>query len=513
MCGIAAIVEADKSPVVMSRAEMEARLVRMLAAIRHRGDPFNFAETHVDEKFALGMNRLAIVDREHGRQPVTDASGRYFCILNGEIYNYRDLRSELVEKGYPFETETDTETLLYAYIEWGREFIDRLDGIFAFVIYDSGEGRLFVARDHIGIKPLYYALSGGYLHLASEKKCFIGMDILYEDFPPGHFYEDGRLHAYREYRAEPKAVSSEAEAIRRCRHVIEEAVRSQVRTDLPLAVVFSGGLDSTIMLHLARKHHPDVTAFSIGTAGSSDLEFARRYCAELGIRHIVTEVSGDQVERTVERAVYRGECFEPVDISDMVVMSIVYASIAAHGFKVAIAGDGSDELFAGYDLFRLVEDPYALTEYRLRNLHRTDLQRTDRSSMAHSVESRVPFLADAVIRFACSVPFDLKVRNGVEKYILREAFRGDMPDYMLDRPKIRMPEGIGINDVVFNRLKDLGQGEFQPGDEFVVDSPQVLSGLRLYRGYGYNPPARRYKTVGLDYFAGGYFRFGADGGA
>jgi asparagine synthase (glutamine-hydrolysing) len=508
MCGIAGIVARNgRDETAAGSAAMEGVLLKMLAPIRHRGDPFHFAERAVTARAAIGTNRLAIVDRAHGTQPVFDATGRFAAVVNGEIYNHASLRSELRDLGVTFSSESDTEVFLQAYLRWGPAFVHRVEGMFGAVIVDMLTQDVFAARDHVGIKPLYFARDPEHLYFASERKSFIELGVLPEELPPGSYFANGRIEAYCDYRMEDDGALTERDAIAECRDAVDRAVRSHVATDLPIAVLFSGGLDSTIVLHLAHKHHRQVTAFSVGTPDSADVECARRYCHERGIPHVVTEISRAQNARTIPRAIYYGEFFEPVDISDMVVMSTVYATIAAHGFKVALTGDGSDEIFAGYDLFQQVDNPNALGEYRLKNLFRTDLQRTDRSSMSYSVESRVPLLAENVVRLGCRIPYSLKVRHGVEKYVLREAFRQEIPAYLLDRPKIRMPEGIGIRDDVFRALPTFGTDGPDLHPDFTIDSPQVEIAARMYGAFGYPLPTRRFKAVGKDYFPGGYFDF------
>lgn len=502
MCGIAAII----APKSMTSQTMEASLLQMLGNIRHRGDTFHFAERAVLGSAALGANRLAIVAAESAQQPVFDPSTGYYLIMNGEIYNYRELREDLRALGHTFRTGGDTEVVLKAYIEWGANAVERLDGIFAFVAYNDVTGQVFAVRDHVGIKPLYYVVEGDVVMFGSERKCFLGICGGVRDFPPGSYFADGELFSYVKFSAATEPVRlDEGAAIARCRALLDAAVRKQVATHLPIAVVFSGGLDSTVILHLATKHHKDVSAFSIGTESSPDLEFARRYCTELGVPHVVLPFSKEQAVRTIPDAIFDGELFEPIDISDMVNMSAVYSAIRANGFKIALSGDGSDEIFAGYDLFKQVDNPAELTTYRLNNLYRTDLQRTDRSSMKHSVECRVPFLDRELLSFAMELPFDLKVRNGIEKYILREAFRSEIPGYMIDRPKIRMPEGIGIDDHVFNAV---GEGNaYVGGPDLLIDSPQAASSIAQYVRFGYDAPAKRNKLQEWDYFPGGYFPF------
>lgn len=526
MCGIAAILPLAATPDLPPPVDPAAALMRMLGALRHRGDSWNFAEhlllpvRRVQGRRAqgreaqgaggaMGTNRLAIVDRAHGRQPVVDPASGRLIVMNGEIYNHEELRAELEAGGHHFRTASDTETVLAAFGAWGPACVDRLDGIFAFVIHDPATGSSFAARDHLGIKPLYMATAGGWVAFASERKAFIGLIAGVTELAPGHVWADGRISRYAGFQAAHDPAVIGPDPVGRCRALLDAAVRRQVQTDLPLAVIFSGGLDSTILLHLATRHHPDVTAFSVGTEDSEDLAFARAFCAERGIRHIVTGFAPEMIPRRIRGAIFDGEFFEPVDISDMISMSAVHAAVRANGFKVAIAGDGADELFAGYDMFRTAADPYALTTYRVGNLHRTDLQRTDRASMTHSVECRVPFLDRALVDFAMALPFDLKLRGGVEKWILREAFRGEIADVMIDRPKIRMPEGIGIRDRIFRHLAHDRPGRELTLPPVTIDTPQVRNALLHYLDFGFDAPASRYKSVGTDYAPGGYFRFDA----
>lgn len=505
MCGIAAVFSKQTSNIV--EPHLDRLLIEMLGHIRHRGDTCRFAERLNLGDAAMGTNRLAIVDREHAQQPVKDPDTGLTIVMNGEIYNHGQLREELRSLGHTFASEGDAEVALQAYQCWGPESVKRLDGIFGFVIYDPMTKAVFAARDHIGIKPLYLASFEHTFAFASEKKCFLGHGGDVTELRPGHYWFGGKQHVYHSFKADPKR-RSEAEAISICRDLLDDAVRRQVATDLPIAVVFSGGLDSTIILHLATKYHGDVTAFSLGTDTSPDLVFAKRFCKERGIPHRVIPFHVDRIPRTIPKAIFDGEFFEPVDISDMVSMSTIFAAIGSEGFKIALSGDGSDEIFAGYDMFKTEADPYALTTYRVNNLHLADLQRVDRSSMINAVECRVPLLDKQLMDFALSLPIDLKIRGDVEKYVLREAFRDALPDYMVDRPKIRMPEGIGIQDDVFQelgRLDPIGSNGLLEG--VLLDSDQVANALSRYLAFGFPQPPKRVKRAGLDYHQGGYFAF------
>jgi asparagine synthase (glutamine-hydrolysing) len=508
MCGIAGVFTRHTDQELLGSSDQ--LLISMLGQIRHRGDTYHFAERISFDGGAMGTNRLAIVDRQHARQPYTDESLGLHIVMNGEIYNHQELRHKLQELGHDFSTESDTEVVLRAFVEWKHMALEKLNGIFGFVIYDSKRKSIFAGRDHIGIKPLYFSDLCDVTAFGSERKCFLGLNCEVSEVLPGHYWLDGKQYMYKQFAAAPAEQDAE-HAIARCRMLLDAAVRRQVATDLPIAVVFSGGLDSTIILHLATKYHADVTAFSLGTDTSSDLEFARQFCQEYSIPHRVIPFQLDRIPRSITNAIFNGELFEPVDISDMVAMSAIFAAIRSEGFKIALSGDGSDEIFAGYDLFKSAKDPYALTSYRVNNLYRTDLQRVDRSSMSNTVECRVPFLDRDLMDFALTLPIDLKIRKNVEKYVLREAFRTELPAYMVDRPKIRMPEGIGIRDSVFSAISDLPTIEHKNSmNGILIDSDQIANAISYYTAFGFPQPQNRFKQSGLDYHSGGYFEFSSE---
>ncbi|HVR95065.1 MAG TPA: asparagine synthase-related protein [Thermoanaerobaculia bacterium] len=505
MCGIAALIHSHRR--YAGHQVSTDRLLKMLRPIAYRGDAEHFGETAVFEDAALGTNRLAIVGREDGRQPVSDAGWRVWAVLNGEIYNFQSLKQRLVEAGRVFRTRTDTEVLVHGYLEWGPErLLQELDGMFAFVLYDRMNGSFLAARDHIGIKPLYYAVVDGTWFFASEQKCLMPFACEIMTLAPGHYILDGEVRCYHRYSDEPLDLP-EREMVQRFRELFEEAVRKRVQTDLPVAVTFSGGIDSTVVLHLARKYHPDVTAFTIGFEGASDIGVAERFCKDFSIPHHIAYLSEREMIEALPRVVYEAEFFEGIDVMDTCVGHYVYREIRRHGIKVALCGEGSDEVLAGYDLFREHSDKAALMKYRVANLHRTDLQRVDRSSMMSSVEARVPFLDKDFLGFAYRVPMDLKLRDGVEKWILREAFRGEIPDYVLFRRKVRMPDGTGLQNRLYNHAQ---QGAPLPDDAvraLGIRTPQEAFFLKHYLDAGFPLPHERFRRPVYDFSEHGYFNF------
>ncbi|CAM5280008.1 hypothetical protein ADK47_18690 [Streptomyces rimosus subsp. rimosus] len=506
MCGIAV----ELRPRTPGEVPV-ARIGKMLAEIAHRGDPENAGGARGLPGAALGCNRLAIVDRESAIQPMTDSTGTLWVAFNGEIYNHAALRRELRRLGHTVRTGSDTEILLHGYREWGRDLPARLDGMFAFVVYDVARRAYLAARDRFGVKPLYRATDGDAEYFASEMKCFLPFGLTPEIFPAGHWTDGRTTVRYHEEPERPPA-GTDRSLVAEFGHLLDEAVRKRVDTDLPIGVIYSGGLDSASVLALAARHHPDVTAISVGFPGSSDLAFAVRSCADLGIRHVVRHLSLDGLVRDLPKRVREAETFETVDIMDASVMAPAFETAAELGLKVALVGDGSDELLAGYDLFREHPDPVELMRYRVGNLHRTDLQRVDRVAMHRTVEARVPFLDRDLADFAWRLPMDVKYRDGTEKWVLREAMAGILPPYLARRPKIRMPEGTGLLYQLLEHVK--GQWPHRaPGRHpelrrrIGLDQPDAAYLLELYLEHGYPLPRSRHKRPGWDFAPHGYFAF------
>jgi asparagine synthase (glutamine-hydrolysing) len=510
MCGIAAIIQRTTTIDTAAGQKRAEHLTEMLARIKTRGDAENFAEIATGPGYALGTNRLAIVDRAHGRQPLRDASGDVSVVFNGEIYNYLALRAELETQGYVFATHSDTEVLLHGYQHWGDALCQRLDGMFAFVVVDARHGRLLAARDHIGIKPIYYAQEEDRWLFASEQKSILPWSKNVQTVLPGTFVrETGAVTRYFDLGAAPRTAHNGAitQLSGALRELLATAVKNHVQTDLPIAVMFSGGIDSTVVLHFARQYHHDVTAVTVGLEGAADIDVARRYCAEHDVRHVVRHFTEEELIRRVPAAVRGGEFFEAIDVIDTAIASFAYEAVQELGIKVALCGEGSDEILAGYDLFRKHPHPVALTEYRVGNLHRTDLQRVDRAAMMHSVEARVPFLDRDVLRFAYGLPLNVKLRDGIEKWILREAVRDLLPAYIADRPKVRMPDGSGVKNVLIAHAEREAARRPLALDAPLFDTPQARFFLAQYLEAGFPLPTERHRRKGFDYSETGYFEF------
>jgi asparagine synthase (glutamine-hydrolysing) len=445
MCGIAMIV---------GRGADRALFGKMLASLAPRGE---VEETHCDAALLAGTQRLRIVDRERAVQPWLSPDGRWLLCYNGEIFNYRHLRAELMGLAREFRSESDTELVLEAFLQWGDDAVGRFRGEFAFAITDRDSGWTYLARDPVGVKPLYWSSRDGRLHVASEVKALVPVAAPVSEVPPGHHgwgapWDPPALAPYvdltspREDRTE---IEDPAEAAKVLRLAVEDSIRVRVDTDLTVGVVLSGGLDSSIVLTYVREMHPDCVALTIGAPDSDDLVFARRLCAHLGVQHeVITVRPSDIGTADIREAIRLSELTEYGDIINAVVSVPLFARARALGLKVVLTGDGSDELFGGYSMYDRIGPAKSrrLFEHMIANLHRTELQRVDRVSMGQGVEARVPYLDPAMVELAMRLPVSLKVRAGQEKWIMRQAFADMLPDYITARPKNPMSHSSGLHE-------------------------------------------------------------------
>jgi len=447
MCGIALIAGAEPDAGLFDR---------MLRAVAARGES---EETACDSRLLAGVQRLKITDRERAVQPWRSTDGRWLLCYNGEIFNYRQLRTELIGRGRWFRTDSDTELVLAAFGEWGERAVDRFRGEFALAIADRTAGRIYLARDPVGVKPLYWSWSDGRLHVASEVKALVPVGSPVSEVPPGHHgWADVARSAGPVLRPyfdltrlgeDQPPIEDPAEAAKALRLAVEDSIRVRVDTDLTVGVILSGGLDSSIVLANVQAMHPDCVALTIGADGSDDLRFSRRLCAEFGVRHEVIHVKPRDIRAADIRAAIRmSELTEYGDIINAVVSVPLFARAHQLGLKVVLTGDGSDELFGGYPMYKRAgaAASHRLFLHMIANLHRTELQRVDRVSMGNGVEARVPYLDPDVVELAMRLPLDLKVRDGQEKWIMRQAFADVLPEYILQRPKNPMSHSSGLHE-------------------------------------------------------------------
>lgn len=440
MCGIALIIGKNAK-------DKSEEMVQMINSISHRGE---VTESYIENDLLVYARRLKIVDREKAIQPVFNLDKSKCIVFNGEIFNHHLLRNEL-SNGYSFQTQSDTEVVLAAYEKWGSNCLSHLRGQYAFSIVDIKQQTVIMARDEIGIVPLYYAKYKDLIYIASEIKALIFLKITINTVPPGSFIDENQMvHTIFAPLHSIKYTDSDL-FIKELRTTICESVKEQVDVDMPIGVIYSGGLDSSIVLSEALKCHSNVTAYTIGTENSEDLRISIQFCKEKKIKHVVIKLDRNSFKiADVEKAIMISELTEYGDVINAVITLRLFKQIHEDGIKVVLCGDGSDELFGGYSMYsKIVNETYEkLYNYKLLNLNRTELQRVDRCSMAFSVESRVPFLDKRLVQMAQSIPSLWKINDGIEKWCVRQAFKNDLPDYIINRKKNPLSHSSGLHEWV-----------------------------------------------------------------
>ncbi|HOK53398.1 MAG TPA: asparagine synthase B [Armatimonadota bacterium] len=414
----------------------------MIERLKHRGP--DDCGTYCCGEAALGHTRLSILDVAGGKQPIFNEDSSACIVFNGKIYNYQKLREQLSNR-HRFITNTDTEVILHLFEDVGEECVRHLDGMFSFAIYDDKRG-LMLARDPLGIKPLYIAQDGDSLYFASEMKALMDVVPDFDEFPAGHCYITG--NGRNKYFSMPKGCSipmTADEARVGIRNYLEKAVVKRLMSDVPIGVFLSGGLDSSIIAAIAVKHKPGIHTFSVGMEDSEDRKYALMVSDYLGTEHHEKVYTLDDMLNALPDVIYYLESYDAALVRSAV-PNYFLAKLASQYVKVVLSGEGADELFSGYHYLKeinrseLNQELLEITEA----LHNTNLQRCDRMTMAHGIEGRVPFLDVDLLRFSATIPVDLKLGpDDTEKWILREAFKGRLPDEIVYRRKSKFSEGAG----------------------------------------------------------------------
>ena len=447
MCGIVAIHDPAGSHPELGE--------RMLERLRHRGPDGSGSRT-VGATW-LGHTRLAIVDLADGAQPLGSDDG-HWVVANGEIYNHDDLRADADRV---FRTRSDSEAALAAAADGSDADLAELRGMYAFVVAHD-DGSVVAVRDPLGVKPLYWASEGSMTVFASELGAFdAAMRPYVEEFPPGHRWTpESGLVRFRTLRRHHSPVESRDDAIEAIRSSVVASVRQRMMGDVPVGVFLSGGLDSSlvaaVMARYADPARGPIHSFSAGTKDSTDLAAARRVAEHLGLEHHERVFGPDEVVDVLPEVVACMESYEPSLVRSGV-PNYLLAELASQTVKVVLTGEGADELFAGYDHLRSI-DQQELAEELIRSvegLHNLNLQRCDRVTMAHGLEARVPFLDRSLVYLAQRIPIEwmLPREHGQEKALLREAFAGWLPDDILWRPKEQFGDGSGMADVMLREAQ------------------------------------------------------------
>ncbi len=444
---------------------------------RHRGP--DWSGVHADDGAILVHERLAIVDPAGGSQPIRSEDGQLVLAVNGEIYNHRELEAGLMQR-YAFQTGSDCEVINALYRESDpADFLDRLNGIFAFALWDRERGRVLIARDPIGVCPLYWGHDReGRLCVASEMKALAGMCADVAQFPPGHYYDSALLgdegsganSALRRYYTRPWRDYAATEGVQVSAHDLREAfeaaVHRQLMSDVPYGVLLSGGLDSSLVAAVAARYArhrvedddrseawwPRLHSFAIGLEGSPDLAAAEIAAKALGTVHHDFTYTLEEGLDALPEVIRHIETYDVTTIRASTPMYLLARRIKAMGVKMVLSGEGSDEVFGGYLYFHKAPDArefHAETVRKLDALHNYDCLRANKSMMAWGVEPRVPFLDVEFLDVAMRMDAAHKMvdrahpKRRMEKAVLREAFAGYLPDEILWRQKEQFSDGVG----------------------------------------------------------------------
>ena len=424
----------------------------MLDEMVHRGPDAAGEKVFKSVPGMFGHRRLSIMDPEGGNQPINNENQSMSIIANGEIYNFPELYRTL-SSSHRFKTKSDTETVLHLFEDLGPGLVEKLEGMYAFAIADGCN--LFVARDPVGIKPLYYSEGEDGFYFASELKPLSKLPGKVHEFPPGTYYHSG--HGFKTFYSVPEMATSREPVdilTGKLRNILEKVVDSHLMSDVPLGVFLSGGLDSSITTALSRKiiGRP-IHSFSVGIEGCPDLESARMLSRYLDTIHHEYLITVDEVMAELPQIIYFLESYDQ-DLVRSAIPTYFTARLAKEHVKVVLSGEGADELFAGYSYYKNYNGNDKILQSELRRsvstLHNINLQRVDRLTMAHSIEARVPFLDKEMIEVGLSIPSEYKLRGNppVEKWILRKAVEDLLPESITWRKKEQFDEGSGIIDFI-----------------------------------------------------------------
>ncbi|HNX95248.1 MAG TPA: asparagine synthase B [Holophaga sp.] len=457
MCGIACILDIHGDP-----KELRERAVAMARRLRHRGP--DWSGVYADDHAVLAHERLSIVDVEHGAQPLTNHAEDIVLAVNGEIYNHKALRAEFPE--YAFKTNSDCEVLIPLYERHGVDFLNKLSGIFAFVLYDKRTDNFVVGRDPIGVIPLYYGRDeNGNLHVASEMKSLIGICRHIEDFPAGHYLAKGMDKPVKYYNPawrDYEAVKDKALEIPTLKAALEKAVHQQLMCDVPYGVLISGGLDSSVISAITQRYAPNrveegdqtqawwprLHSFAVGLEGSPDLAMARKVAAAIGTVHHEVLFTVQEGLDALRDVIYHIETYDVTTIRASTPMFLMARRIKAMGIKMVLSGEGADEVFGGYLYFHKAPNAKELHEETVRKLdalYKYDCLRANKTMAAWGIEARVPFLDRDFLDMAMSFnPAEKMVgERKIEKYPLRKAFEDYLPSEVVWRQKEQFSDGVG----------------------------------------------------------------------
>lgn len=460
MCGIVGILNVNSQT-----QELRTKALRMSQKIRHRGP--DWSGIYSGGSAILAHERLSIVDPESGGQPLYAPDRQQVLAVNGEIYNHQDIRKSYSGR-YEFQTGSDCEVILALYRDKGINFLEDLSGIFAFVLYDESEDAFLIARDPIGVIPLYIGYDAdGTVYVASELKALEGNCERYEPFLPGHYYwskTPGMRRYYQRDWMEYDAVKENGGDAASIRSALEDAVKRQLMSDVPYGVLLSGGLDSSVISAIAEKYSemrieddsrskaywPRLHSFAVGLKGAPDLAKAKIVADHIGTVHHEINYTIQEGLDALRDVIYYIETYDVTTVRASTPMYLLARVIKSMGIKMVLSGEGADEIFGGYLYFHKAPDAQAFHEETVRKLsklHQYDCLRANKSLSAWGVEGRVPFLDKEFLDVAMRLNPTNKLCPGttIEKRIVREAFADMLPSEVAWRQKEQFSDGVGYS--------------------------------------------------------------------
>ena len=475
--------------------DLRPKILNMSKLVRHRGP--DWSGIFSCENAIMAHERLAIVDPKSGNQPLYSKDKRYVLAANGEIYNHKYLRSQLKDN-YDFQTDSDCEIILALYNEKGEDFLDDLNGIYAFALYDSYKNEFFIARDHMGIIPLYNGWdTNGSFYVASELKALEGVCNKIELFPPGYYLYSKDKKKTRWYSREWMNfdnIKDNKTDIKKIHDSLYKAVKRQLMSDVPYGVLLSGGLDSSVTSALAKilsesekiDSHKSVLlnnlhSFSVGLKGSPDLDAAKKVASFIGTVHHEIVFTIQEGLDAIRDVIYHLETYDVTTVRASTPMYLMARTIKSMGIKMVLSGEGADELFGGYLYFHKApsaKEFHDETVRKLNKLHQYDCLRANKSLAAWGIEGRVPFLDKEFIDVAMTInPKDKMINSErIEKWVVRKAFENYLPESVLWRQKEQFSDGVGYNwiDTLKNKVNlEISDEMFnQAKNRFPIQPPQ-----------------------------------------
>ena len=524
MCGITAIFN-----IKAQTPELRTKALSMSKKIRHRGP--DWSGIYCGGSAILCHERLSIVDPQSGGQPLYSPDRKQILAVNGEIYNHRDIRTRYAGR-YDFQTGSDCEVILALYRDKGIGFLEELNGIFAFALYDEEKDAFLIARDPIGVIPLYIGRDKeGHVYCASELKALEGFCDTYEPFLPGHYYwsRDGKMTRWysRDWMSfdavkdnytpqagnhaiVPATEDSYATQVKAVHDALEDAVRRQLMSDVPYGVLLSGGLDSSVISAVARQFAsrrietdgqkeawwPQLHSFAVGLKGAPDLAKAREVAGHIGTVHHEINYTIQEGLDAVRDVIYYIETYDVTTVRASTPMYLLARVIKSMGIKMVLSGEGADEVFGGYLYFHKAPDARAFHEETVRKLsklHLYDCLRANKSLSAWGVEGRVPFLDKEFLDVAMRLNPAVKMCPGktIEKKVVRDAFAQLLPESVAWRQKEQFSDGVGYSWI--DTLKDITS-------KAVSDEQMAHAAER----FPVNPPMNKeeyyYRSIFEEYF-------------